>query len=214
MTAGSKLPPERELANLLQVSRTALREALRILEATGVLVASVGRGRYVANGGGSGVITAGGWLQVHRDEVAELNHVLQLVEPAGLLELPAYLVPEVAAEARAIYTKASEAVEAGDADSAADLDSEFHNCLSRRTPNRLLRELIAGLLASSRESAAAVYAIPTAAKRSLQQHLEIIEALEEGDRELASTKLRAHAAVAYRFAAEQSFSGTQEPPRG
>lgn len=205
---GSKLPPERELAEQFGVSRTALREALRILEATGTLRASVGRGRHVASGvpGGRGVLKTGGWLQVHRDEVSELNHLLQLVEPAGVLELPGHLLPEVAAEARSIYVQARAAVEAGDADRAANLDCEFHKCLSRRTPNRLLRELIEGLVDSSRESARAVYAIPAAAKRSLEHHLEIIAGLEAGSQELASNKLREHEAVAYRFAADQAFA--------
>jgi GntR family transcriptional regulator, transcriptional repressor for pyruvate dehydrogenase complex len=41
---GQRLPPERELAVLLGVSRPAVREALRILEAQGVVRSQVGRG--------------------------------------------------------------------------------------------------------------------------------------------------------------------------
>jgi GntR family transcriptional repressor for pyruvate dehydrogenase complex len=202
---GSRLPPERELAKMLGVSRTALREALRILEATGAVEASVGRGRFVRSGlaSGRGAMKAG-YFEANRIEIAELNHVLQLVEPAGVLEIPSHLLPAVAAEARAIYVRASAAVAAGNADAAAQLDCEFHRCLCQRTPNRLLRELIEGLVDSIRESGRAVYAITAAAERSLEQHLEIIAALEAGSRELASDKLRRHAAVAYRFAAEQA----------
>lgn len=200
---GSRLPPERELAQMLAVSRTALREALRILEATGVLEARVGRGRFVRNGlAPARSVVKGGYFEANRNEIAELNHVLQLVEPAGVLEVPSHLVPEVAAEARAIYNRARAAVDAQDADLSAQLDCEFHRCLCRRTPNRLLRELIEGLVDSFRESGRAVYAIPAAAQRSLDQHLEIITALESGSRDAASDGLRRHAAVAYRFAAE------------
>jgi GntR family transcriptional repressor for pyruvate dehydrogenase complex len=44
LRSGQRLPPERELATLLGVSRPAVREALRILEAQGVVRSQVGRG--------------------------------------------------------------------------------------------------------------------------------------------------------------------------
>lgn len=44
LRAGQRLPPERELAALLGVSRPAVREALRILEAQGVVRSRVGTG--------------------------------------------------------------------------------------------------------------------------------------------------------------------------
>ncbi|MFY9434072.1 MAG: GntR family transcriptional regulator, partial [Bacillota bacterium] len=45
--AGSKLPPEHDLAEMLQVSRNALREAVRQLEAMGVVTVRHGDGTYV-----------------------------------------------------------------------------------------------------------------------------------------------------------------------
>src|SRR5471030_1450112 len=44
LRAGERLPPERELASLLGVSRPAVREALRILEAEGAVRSHVGKG--------------------------------------------------------------------------------------------------------------------------------------------------------------------------
>ncbi|HZZ49649.1 MAG TPA: GntR family transcriptional regulator [Pseudonocardia sp.] len=44
LSPGDRLPPERELADQLGVSRAGVREALRILEALGVLAAGVGSG--------------------------------------------------------------------------------------------------------------------------------------------------------------------------
>src|SRR5471030_201952 len=44
LRAGQRLPPERELAELLGVSRPAVREALRVLEAQGVVRSQVGQG--------------------------------------------------------------------------------------------------------------------------------------------------------------------------
>jgi len=206
LPAGSRLPAERDLAQQLGVSRTALREALRIVEATGVLEARVGRGRFVTSRPRSNSNSAvmASWLDLHHDEVAELNHVLQLIEPAGILELPTHLLPAVAAEARAVYERALAAIDADDFDKAAALDLDFHRSLCRRTPNRLLRDLIINLIQLMSESAKAVYSVPAAARNSLDQHLKIVSALEKQSREEASALLRDHAAIAHRFAAEEN----------
>ena len=44
LAVGGRLPAERTLAEQLQVSRTSVREAIRILEAMGVVRAGVGSG--------------------------------------------------------------------------------------------------------------------------------------------------------------------------
>lgn len=49
LKVGDKLPPERELAELYQVSRTSIREALKSLEALGLLEIHQGDGNYITN---------------------------------------------------------------------------------------------------------------------------------------------------------------------
>jgi GntR family transcriptional regulator len=48
LTAGSRLPPERELSETLGVNRMTLRQALHMLESQGLLVRRQGDGTYVA----------------------------------------------------------------------------------------------------------------------------------------------------------------------
>src|SRR5262252_5545741 len=47
LAVGEKLPSERELSDLLGVSRPAVREALRLLEVMGYLQTEAGRGTFV-----------------------------------------------------------------------------------------------------------------------------------------------------------------------
>jgi GntR family transcriptional regulator len=51
LRAGSRLPPERELCQLLGISRVTLRKALQALVEDGALASSHGRGWYVSGGG-------------------------------------------------------------------------------------------------------------------------------------------------------------------
>ena len=46
---GTKLPPERELAKMLKVSRTTTLSAYRLLEEHGLILSKMGSGTYVNN---------------------------------------------------------------------------------------------------------------------------------------------------------------------
>ncbi len=46
---GSRLPPERELARILGVSRPSVRQAVKALEAMGIIVCRVGSGNFITN---------------------------------------------------------------------------------------------------------------------------------------------------------------------
>lgn len=207
LAPGQRLPPERDLAQQLGVSRTTLREAFGILEASGILEARVGRGRFVTSRGEArgeaalaGVGDSEDWLRRNTHEVAELAHVLQIVEPVGVLEVPAHLVHDVAAKARGILRRTEAVIAEGTPEEAARLDAEFHRALCEQTPNRLLRDLIFRLIDSGVDSASAVQAVPAAAQKSFEHHTQIVSALERGARAEASDLLRQHIAIASRVA--------------
>jgi len=48
LKAGSRLPPERELADMLHISRPSLRTALKALSVMGIINAKPGAGTYIA----------------------------------------------------------------------------------------------------------------------------------------------------------------------
>ncbi|MBI1763716.1 MAG: FadR family transcriptional regulator [Acidobacteria bacterium] len=48
LKAGSRLPPERELADMLSISRPSLRTALKALSVMGIIRAKPGAGTYIA----------------------------------------------------------------------------------------------------------------------------------------------------------------------
>ena len=60
LSAGSKLPSQRELSQRFGVSRTSIREAVSQLEASGVLRTEPGRGMFVGRAGGRPVTIANG----------------------------------------------------------------------------------------------------------------------------------------------------------
>ena len=89
LKAGSRLPPERELAEMLSISRPSLRTALKALSVMGIIRAKPGAGTFIAE---SSQELFAEPMQfhtlIHKMETAELFEARRIIE-AGLVELAA-----------------------------------------------------------------------------------------------------------------------------
>jgi DNA-binding FadR family transcriptional regulator len=92
---GDRMPTEKELAIRLGTSRTVVRDAVKILSATGQVSVQKGRGLYVA--GGEGILGASRWGGFFAP--TNLDHIFMLFEfrriqdlefQTALFELRAY----------------------------------------------------------------------------------------------------------------------------
>lgn len=141
---GDTLPAERQLAEQLGVSRAAVREAIRALEAQGVLSSSVGAGTT----GGTKVTHARGRaltrllrLHVHLSD-APVDEVVEL--RVSLERTSARLVATAADEDVVVDLRAAvEAMEDPGLDLAEfnELDTRFHVAIARLARNDLVTDL-------------------------------------------------------------------------
>src|SRR5437868_14120268 len=85
VTAGSRLPTERELTQRFGVSRSSLREAIRALALVGVLESRVGDGTYVTTLEPELLLTGMGFVSdlVSGDTLLELHQVRRILEPVA-----------------------------------------------------------------------------------------------------------------------------------
>jgi GntR family transcriptional regulator, transcriptional repressor for pyruvate dehydrogenase complex len=195
---GDRLPPERELAARLGISRGALREALRSLEYVGLLQARVGSGRYVTHQRSTdpaGGISA--WMQLQ--PIGEVIAIRRILEPAALATVPALCVDELAAEARRCYGQMAAAYSRGAYDTATRHHSAFHLVLSRYAPSELHRVLLASMIQVSSAAQLEIFRTGKAGIHSLQRHLPIVEALERGDVAEAAGEVALHLAPAFTY---------------
>lgn len=194
---GDRLPGERDLSQTLDVSRPILREALKELEARGLLVSHHGGGTFVADIVGQ-VFSRPITDLISRHERATRDYLEYRRE---LESLTAGLAAERATETdkallAGIIADMQAAHRDGNAEAELAVDVEFHNAIGEAAHNIILlhtmracyRLLSAGVFFSRK----AVFALPNARQSLLDQHIAIHDAIVAGDALAARAAAAAH----------------------
>jgi len=197
LVIGGRLPGERVLAEELGVSRSAVREALRVLEAMGVVRSSVGSGPTAGTIVVAEPRTAlASALRLH---LASTHLVAaDVVETRILLESWAAEHSDPSSEtlAGAADLVASMAESIDSPVDYLDLDARFHVLLSTAAGNPLIGAMMSALRESIRGYTSRIAEEaddwPALAGRLGEEHSEILAALADGERELAARLLREH----------------------
>lgn len=197
LAVGGRLPAERSLAEQLGVSRTSVREAIRILEAMGVVRAGVGSGPEA----GTVVIS---------DPTAALGSALRLhvatqhLPVSDVVETRVLLESWAAARAKPDAPEllhASELLDDMDAagpgvDEFLALDVRFHIALADAAGNAVVSAMMGSLREAIQGYAAKLTAnLPdwdATAARLRSEHREILEAIRNGDGGRAAELVAAH----------------------
>lgn len=138
---GSRLPPERELAASLGVSRGAVREAIRALEAQGILTSGTGRGNGTrVDAHPSDAMGRILRLQLALDVVsfADLTETRVALEMAACAAAAKVRAPGPLARATDLLGQMHDAMQP---DSFNTLDTAFHVALAEAGDNRLMSDL-------------------------------------------------------------------------
>ena len=189
---GDKLPPERQLAELLEVSRPSLREALHILQAQGVVQIKHGQGTFVQE-----PVVA----QELRASVMTKTHGLnELFDAREVLEVPAAKwAAEKATKEDIRLLRATlnqidtiTSIKPIDFDQLQALDAKFHLSIVGIAGNRFINQTLNVLQDVMRMSMETTLRLPGRSEISRNQHIEILAAIESGNGDLASSLTLQH----------------------
>jgi GntR family transcriptional repressor for pyruvate dehydrogenase complex len=196
---GSRLPPERELAGLLGVSRSAVREALRGLEAQGVIRSGTGAGPDA--GTMVAAMPSAALTRLLRLHVALAKFPLKdVVETRVMLERGS---AQLAASERrsddlARMQTLLDKMDAVNVSRATfnDLDTDFHIAIAEAGRNRLAADLTSAIRQTMRHSLLAAFEISpewsNIARTLRDQHRGIYLAVKDGDGTAAANKVDEH----------------------
>jgi GntR family transcriptional regulator, transcriptional repressor for pyruvate dehydrogenase complex len=181
---GDRLPPERELAARLGVSRATISQALVAMEVAGMVSVRHGDGVILMEPAGSTkVINA---LRRHAQQLPEIIDARDALE-TKLAALAATRRTEQ--DLAAVETMERE-IEAGGR--GVDGDEQFHAAVTAAGHSRLLAKMMAEISDLIRETRIESLAQPDRPVTSLSTHRQIAEAIRAGDAEKAAAIMRAH----------------------
>ncbi|UVY84522.1 FCD domain-containing protein [Brachybacterium sp. NBEC-018] len=195
LEAGTRLPPERQLAASLGVGRSAVREALAALEILGIIDVRPGSGTYLRGSASDLLPQTLRWgLMIgeqNTDQLIELRAGLE----SYTARLAAGRVDAALIEAlRGTIT----AMEGAQEDAAAFVaaDAEFHAVLARAADNSMLTDLLDVSRTLLRVYNDRAVHDQEDMRLAREEHAEILAALEAADGDRAASAMVAHMATA------------------
>jgi GntR family transcriptional regulator, transcriptional repressor for pyruvate dehydrogenase complex len=188
---GDHLPPERELAEVFGVSRTSVRDAIRVLEVRGLVEPRHGEGTVVRQILIDAIVSPlADALTASKDLTADLFDMRKMLEPP-LARAAAFraTADDVRALAEIVARQAARA-QAGEI--AIDEDNAFHYRIATAAKNRVVLRTMDILMDLLRESRVRSLQGPGRAEKSLQGHRRILAAIRRRDPDGAADAMRAH----------------------
>ncbi len=187
---GDLLPPERQLVQMLGVSRGSVRDAIRSLEVMGLLEPRQGVGTVVCTRSAGAASPLADALLDNRKLVAELIDVRRMIEPHLVRRAARYASKDDIAEMEEILARQEAKVKRGEL--AVEEDSEFHYSIALSSNNSAILKLVDVLMDLLRETRQHSLQAKGRQEKSLAGHRRILSALKRHDSDAAEVAMRRH----------------------
>ena len=167
---------EQPLAMLFDCSRTIVREALMRLAARGIVTVSARRGWYV--------------IEPSEDEAREAFEARRVIE-TGLIRSMKTVDKTAIKQLKSHLTREKAALKDTDVGVRSYLLGDFHVCLAECLGNSLLADTLRDFTART-TLIAMLYQSSHDAAQSCDEHVQIVDALEQGELARAEALMSAH----------------------
>jgi DNA-binding GntR family transcriptional regulator len=175
---GEKLDQNR-LANELNVSRTPIREALKVLESEGFIEIHSYRGAFIA--------------KVSQQDINDVYEIRRLLEVESARQA-CLVIPDAAIQdLERLLQEDQKAFENGDNELHYENDAIFHDTFMKYTRNVLVKDILDNL--NNRIMRVRFFALNQPGehlRESLQEHREILDGLKQRNPEVAAEKMQIH----------------------
>lgn len=189
---GDKLFSENELTKKLQVSRSSVREALRMLEVTGQVSVKQGKGTFIVDAHGQQFKTFSTWLKNNEQSTKDNFEVRMIIEPkaAGYAAEKADSVDiQQMEEVCAQFVKFAET---DNIDEMILCDRGFHCILAGATKNITLHVLMESMTTTLPNGWISSLYTPGRIEKTIHEHADILEAIKKHDKVGAENAMTRH----------------------
>jgi len=186
---GDRLPPERDLAELFNVSRVVVREALGSLLAKGIISVRQGLGTTVNSLDEWNTLDPQVLLLLQGDNVfGQLMETRRIIEP----EMAALAAERITTEELEILRANSDLPEDDTIEEHSERDINFHLQIAKATHNHVLLMVLTSTTDLLREGRRRIFAVPGELAKARHWHLTIFTAIEQCDPQAAREAMAKH----------------------
>ena len=208
---GDKLPTEKQLCEQLTVGRGTIREAMRLLQARGLVEMRAGRGAFVASKTELGEDDVADWFRANEVQIKDVIDVRAAIEPYATRLAIMRCTEEDVNHLLEIHHACEVAAKEHDVQALGRLDTELHLAIAETTRNKLFVDInnrICGALKSFRHK---TFIIPNNVRNVIPAHTAIINAFLKRDPVLGEHAMALHIeAIMTDLEASKDYSGEQQ----
>lgn len=205
---GDQLPPERELAEMLNVSRPSVREAIRGLSILGVVTSRQGGGAYISQLDGDALLGPIRFFLALEDmNIRELYDARSLIEGDVARRAARNMSDAQLDELEALLEAQAETVSDPKEFRVADL--KFHEAIWVGCGNAFLKRIGESLNSLGLEFRRRASENPKVLEQSLKDHRKLFEALKARDTSAAAQAAEEHMQNVYRSTVAQDMKGEE-----
>jgi GntR family transcriptional repressor for pyruvate dehydrogenase complex len=191
MQPGDKLPAERELAELLGVSRSSIRDAIRRLEIVGLVEPRQGAGTVVREISTATLVSPLANVIAHRRQlVGELLDFRRMLEPPLAARAATHASNGEIAGMDEILRRQDKKVRQGQL--AVEEDTEFHYRIALASGNSVVLKVMDVVMDLLRETRSRSLQTEGRPQKSLAGHKRILAAMKRHDAAAAEAAMRVH----------------------
>ena len=188
---GDTLPTERDLANMLGISRPSLREAIRVLRAMNIVESRHGDGTYVSSLEPHLLAQPIAFmLQVAPTSIGYLFEVRLLMETDAAVLAAERITDDAVERLQTLIDEAKHVID--DIPHYTSVDHQFHTGIIEAAANPILTSLYRSISELVLEARRRTEVLHATREHSVHAHRTILDALRARDPERVAAEMRAH----------------------
>ncbi len=198
LAEGEKLPTEKQLCETLNVGRSTVREAFRVLQAMGLIEMRPGRGAFLRTRNPDDQNAIARWFRDHEIQLHDFMEVRMALEPLAVRLAIEKGSPQDLGAIEAIFDNFETAQESGDVAGMVVADEALHNAIAEASHNQLLIMLSRNIAHAMTEYRTRSFAAEKTGGNALEPHRRVVEAIKRRDIKDGEKQMKNHLHISLR----------------
>ena len=189
---GDKFYSENQLTTKLKVSRSSVREAVRILEATGHVRVEHGRGIFIADMNRERFGAFTDWLKENEQSIIEHFEVRLMIDPKAAAYAAGKAEDKDIRQLEQACENFENTIKDNNTAGLIKCDEEFHRILAKSTQNKTLYFLMKSMTQSLPEGWISSLHTPGRIDKTIGEHRAIVDAIRNRNPKSAERAMTVH----------------------